>query len=160
MTKEKALELINHKLDLARDDALIMSDTEYEVLQICAKALEQEPKIGHWILTSDDDYEYCTCSECGYQNGKNWMIGSQIKYCQECGAKMTEKRYTMLEYQKYLTQPPIPYGGYKPKTISDEKLKELIEKETEYRIGIYQRLMNREELEDEDCLNNCIKGRK
>ena len=43
MTKEKALELINHKLDLACDDALIMSDTEYEVLQICAKALEQEP---------------------------------------------------------------------------------------------------------------------
>ena len=50
----------------------------------------QEPKTGHWILTSDDDLEYCTCSECGYQNGENWMIGSQIKFCQECGAKMQE----------------------------------------------------------------------
>jgi hypothetical protein len=49
-----------------------------------------QPKIGHWILTSDDDCEYCTCSECGYQNGENWMIGSVIKFCQECGAKMVE----------------------------------------------------------------------
>ena len=49
-----------------------------------------QQKIGHWILTSDDDLEYCTCSECGYQNGENWMIGSQIKFCQECGAKMIE----------------------------------------------------------------------
>lgn len=55
--------------------------------------------------------------------------------------------------EKYLTPPPIPYGGNKPKTISDEKLKELIEKETEYRMGIYQRLMNGEEIEDKckDC---------
>ena len=49
-----------------------------------------QPKTGYWILTSDDDCEYCTCSECGYQNGENWMIGSQIKFCQECGAKMIE----------------------------------------------------------------------
>ena len=52
---------------------------------------EFKPKTGHWILTSDDDLEYCTCSECGYQNGENWMIGSQIKFCQECGAKMQER---------------------------------------------------------------------
>ncbi len=57
--------------------------------------------------------------------------------------------------EKYLTPPPIPYGGYKPKIISDEKLKELIAKETGYRMGIYQRLKNGEEIEDEDCRNNC-----
>ena len=51
-------------------------------------SVQPEPKTGHWILTSDDDLEYCTCSECGYQNGENWMIGSQIKFSQECGAKM------------------------------------------------------------------------
>lgn len=55
----------------------------------------------------------------------------------------------ILMNEKYLTPPPIPYGVHKPKTISDEKLKELIEKETEYRMGIYQRLMNGEEIEDE-----------
>ena len=53
MTKEKALELINHKLDLACDDALIMSDVEYEVLQICAKALEQEPFINKPCVSSE-----------------------------------------------------------------------------------------------------------
>ena len=55
-------------------------------------SVTQKSKTGHWILTSDDDYEYCTCSECGYQNGENWMIGSQIKFCQECGAKMVESQ--------------------------------------------------------------------
>lgn len=62
----------------------------YEEHKLILELLEQEPKTGHWILTSDDDYEYCTCSECGYQNGENWMIGSQIEYCSHCGAKMQE----------------------------------------------------------------------
>ncbi len=43
---------------------------------------------GKWILSSDEQYEYCTCSECGYENGENWMICSDIPYCQNCGAKM------------------------------------------------------------------------
>lgn len=47
-----------------------------------------EPKKGKWILTQDDDYEYCTCSECGYQNGENWMNGSDIPFCAMCGADM------------------------------------------------------------------------
>lgn len=42
MTNEEALNLIQHKLDLAVDDALIMTDKEYEVFSLCAKALEQE----------------------------------------------------------------------------------------------------------------------
>ena len=45
-------------------------------------------KKGKWILTEDDNYEYCTCSECGYQNGENWMIGSDIPFCAMCGADM------------------------------------------------------------------------
>lgn len=69
---------------------------QIEKAKLCQKSYlagmehKQQPKTGHWILTSDDDYEYCTCSECGYQNGENWMIGSQIKYCQECGCRMFE----------------------------------------------------------------------
>lgn len=47
-----------------------------------------ERKTGKWILTEDDDYEYCTCSECGYQNGENWMNGSDIPFCAMCGADM------------------------------------------------------------------------
>lgn len=43
-------------------------------------------KKGKWILTQDEDYEYCTCSECGYQNGENWMNGANIPFCAMCGS--------------------------------------------------------------------------
>ena len=49
---------------------------------------QPERKKGKWILTEDDNYEYCTCSECGYQNGENWMNGSDIPFCAVCGADM------------------------------------------------------------------------
>lgn len=49
---------------------------------------QPERKKGEWILTEDDNYEYCTCSECGYQNGENWMNGSDIPFCAVCGADM------------------------------------------------------------------------
>lgn len=49
---------------------------------------EVEKKKGKWVLTEDDNYEYCTCSECGYQNGENWMNGSDIPFCAMCGADM------------------------------------------------------------------------
>lgn len=71
----------------------INGDTVYAVKMSDIRQLppvKPQEMTGHWILTSDYDYEYCTCSECGYQNGENWMIGSQIKFCQECGAKMLE----------------------------------------------------------------------
>ena len=45
-----------------------------------------ERKTGKWILSQDCEYEYCTCSECGYDNGENWMIGSKIPYCEKCGS--------------------------------------------------------------------------
>ena len=56
--------------------------------------IEPEVRHGRWILSSDEQYEYCTCSECGYQNGENWMIGSDIAYCANCGAKMDGKELT------------------------------------------------------------------
>lgn len=62
----------------------------------CMDYIDNAPTIkqkqGKWILSSDEQYEYCTCSECGYENGENWMIGSDIPYCQNCGAKMKESR--------------------------------------------------------------------
>ena len=86
---------------IRREDALMALTGEWteltdELIHRFIKRIKNLPpvnpqqKTGYWILTSDDDYEYCTCSECGYQNGENWMIGSQIKFCQECGAKMQE----------------------------------------------------------------------
>lgn len=50
--------------------------------------IEAEPvRHGHWVLTRDEQYEYCHCSECGYDTGENWMIGSEIPYCSQCGSK-------------------------------------------------------------------------
>ena len=46
-----------------------------------------EVRRGHWVLTRDEQYEYCHCSECGYDTGENWMIGSEIPYCSQCGSK-------------------------------------------------------------------------
>ena len=37
MTREEALNYIQHKLDLAVDDAMIMTDKEYEIFSLCAK---------------------------------------------------------------------------------------------------------------------------
>lgn len=58
------------------------------------KAVENQPTIeaepvrhGHWVLTRDEQYEYCHCSECGYDTGENWAIGSEIPYCSQCGSK-------------------------------------------------------------------------
>ena len=50
---------------------------------------------GHWFIL---EYEYFTCSECGYyhpngcdstQEAKEKLAGGKVpKYCSECGAKM------------------------------------------------------------------------
>lgn len=42
----------------------------------------------------------------------------------------------MYEYQNHLTEPPMPIGGYLPKTISDEELKKIIKYRTEMCIAI------------------------
>lgn len=89
ISRENTLKAMIEQLGIRNEDYLIPAEaTLYKVVKNMPPVTPQ--KIGHWILTSDDDYEYCTCSECGYQNGENWMIGSQIKYCQECGCRMIE----------------------------------------------------------------------
>ena len=48
------------------------------------KALEQEPKTGHWIVT-DDDLVYCSeCEDSYYPR----PIDASWYYCPHCGAKM------------------------------------------------------------------------
>ena len=55
------------------------------------KALEQEPKTGHWIAVVDKWGDIVTtvsgykCSECGE------FDGFRDKYCPNCGAKMVEQ---------------------------------------------------------------------
>lgn len=57
--------------------------TEYAI-----KALDQEPNIGHWILT-DDDFVYCSeCEDSYYPR----PIDASWNYCPHCGAKMVDSQ--------------------------------------------------------------------
>ena len=60
-------------------------------LKIAIKALEKEPKTGHWKRVSGDKYVqhsmyYYRCSECDED-----IIGKH-NYCPNCGAKMVEQQ--------------------------------------------------------------------
>ena len=48
------------------------------------KALEQEPRKGHWIEEYIGDM-YDVCSECGHKITKGYFT---YNYCPNCGAKM------------------------------------------------------------------------
>ena len=51
------------------------------------KALEQEPKTGHWIYMGNGHNGLHKCSECGE---KRKMFDGLEKYCVSCGARMVE----------------------------------------------------------------------
>lgn len=67
-----------------------------ETIELAIKALEQQPKMGHWII---DDKEgnriwHCHCSECNkdpqdYIGGtENWWLVRLPNNCPNCGAYM------------------------------------------------------------------------
>lgn len=61
-----------------------------EILDLATKALEQEPKTGHWIIEGDCEGKTrtCVCDICGEKTGKyTWK---NPNYCSNCGAKMFE----------------------------------------------------------------------
>ena len=71
------------------DDA----DKFYYYLDMIAKYLdedfiqEQKQKTGHWILTDDDIFVYCSeCEDSYYKR----PIDASWFYCPNCGAKMSE----------------------------------------------------------------------
>lgn len=70
-----------------------LSEAEAEV---CIRALEQEPKTGHWIKTpkavmGEGYMWYCDkCEHQVYQDSSRDYPSE--KYCPNCGAKMVEKQ--------------------------------------------------------------------
>jgi hypothetical protein len=85
MTREEAIEML--KKDKEQRGNCFISDA----LDMAIKALEQKPKIGHWITTSDYlttaygsvDYVKCSCcDEYSLEEGY---------YCPNCGAKMEDE---------------------------------------------------------------------
>ena len=108
MTKEKQIEemaehcfyneegncCVNlHKSVMCEDEAKTCAI--YQTLENIYIAGYRKQKEGHWFIL---EYEYFTCSECGYYhpNGcdstkeakEKLAEGKVPKYCAECGAKM------------------------------------------------------------------------
>lgn len=81
------------KCELVKEDKIIL-----KTFDIAIEALEQEPKIGHWIRNEKQGVQavgYLTyhCSECGREicskyHGKISLL-KEYPYC-HCGAKMAE----------------------------------------------------------------------
>ena len=87
MTRETKL-LIDMWDILHRECHKVVTEENYDAIKKSIKALEQEPKTGHWILT-DDDFVYCSeCEDSYYQR----PIDASWNYCPHCGAKMVEKQ--------------------------------------------------------------------
>lgn len=84
MTREEAMRIAQGLIT----DFKCESETMVEFCNVVIKALEQEPKTGHWIYDRTRDWDgECKyeCSECG--------MGSDVDYayCMRCGAKMQEE---------------------------------------------------------------------
>lgn len=78
MTREEAKQRL---LDTAWLGSNEDRDKTEEAVKVLITALEQEPKVGHWI---DGDRTKWKCSNCGY-GVLDW---NNTPYCPNCGAKM------------------------------------------------------------------------
>jgi len=95
MTREEVIEILNKVkfsfYEVSTD--LIVSGKYREAYNMAIKALEQEPKTGHWKVVSDgygDNAYICECSEC---KDTVWVYKDADRkwnYCPNCGAKMFE----------------------------------------------------------------------
>ncbi len=97
MTREEAIKMLNTLLFLGTVDCT--KEEANECVKMAIKALEQEPKIGHWKAFihnayhgTDEDGEpiwrevtVYHCSQC------NRRTVIKEKYCPNCGVKMENK---------------------------------------------------------------------
>lgn len=94
MTIDRAINTLHSLKDYYNDkneDSYVGFDAvDNTALDIAIKALEQQPKTGHWIEVIDeiDSFGNKTwhheCSICGNTNS-GW---GEYKYCPNCGARM------------------------------------------------------------------------
>ena len=85
MTREAINELKKYTLGKKNTEKV-----EISVLQLnrVIKALEHEPKTGHWITLEDGfgNVVEAVCSNCDNNGNHKW------KWCPNCGTKMVESR--------------------------------------------------------------------
>lgn len=89
MTREEAifiLERDNPNNIAIRTGFESLYDQRKEAFSMAIKALEQEPRKGHWVLT-EDDFVYCSeCEDSYYPR----PIDASWYYCPHCGCRMVE----------------------------------------------------------------------
>lgn len=86
MTNEEAIEI-------CRNIMPHRGTPVFEALDLAIKALEQQPKTGHWIEKEDCNLDiYYDCSECGesFCLIDGTPTDYLYNYCPNCGAKMVE----------------------------------------------------------------------
>lgn len=82
MTREEAIKWLNYHINITDYEE---TDELYIALKMAIKALEQEPKTGHWIRV---DKTKVKCSECDITHFIAQYPMGQIKFCPNCGTKM------------------------------------------------------------------------
>ena len=88
-TARREIESLDYYLQNHTDD---YSEESHTAMMMAVKALEQEPKTGHWIDTGSESFEFhrvYKCSECGNTEIEYpERICRHFRYCPNCGAKM------------------------------------------------------------------------
>ena len=82
MTREE----VKMRVTIMRD--FLAKERNLKAFDLAIQALEQEPKIGHWSLWTDDIKDYVQCSVCGYGHEGEIIYGEETPYCPMCGTKM------------------------------------------------------------------------
>ncbi len=70
-------------------DYKIYTEMQDEIANL--KAIEPQPKMGHWIelgYVGNDNYDF-ECSECHHTDTHSKTV--KVNYCWNCGAKMQEE---------------------------------------------------------------------
>ena len=86
MTNKEAIEILRHIVQVAdTSDCGIkeIDGIDEEAIDMAIKALEQEPKTGHWIYSRCDMYE---CSKCGMTYTDLSCGDNMADYCPYCGS--------------------------------------------------------------------------
>lgn len=90
MTREEQIKVLKDwkpELELmAKYNSNSIDYQRYTALDMAIKALEQEPKTGHWEMCEDADGIYGVCDICG-TDADFTHYGKAYPYCPNCGAK-------------------------------------------------------------------------
>ena len=90
MTREEAIKILKYNSNVIHKTINGETDlNEVEALDMAIKALEQEPRKGHWIIHGEPPINVIECSECG-QKYHNHYCQPLAHFCSMCGCRMVE----------------------------------------------------------------------